>query len=259
MIKNKIWMLTLLLSLGGLVSFTTLNQPSIAMENEDDNIISIITGRLNYYSRKTSELEEDKRNLQEDKRNLQEATQVLQQNLVNTDIIIKYLVEEATPSAMLYLRTLSKENANEEELIKLKEEASKDIYFYDLVSRVSGQIRNNTSVSIKKLVSFYPKIQMVSEEELSSVAYHHRVMPGTPKEDLNTATKVLQTSIERRNYINNNNNDNEKCTPTKTEKKTIKKEDNKVIIQNNNNEIGIPITSLPPFTQPQDLKKLNNN
>lgn len=37
MIKNKIWTLTLLVFLGGLVSFTSLNQPSIAMNNEDEN------------------------------------------------------------------------------------------------------------------------------------------------------------------------------------------------------------------------------
>jgi hypothetical protein len=210
MIKNKIWMLTLSIMVGALFSFTNLNQPSIAMENEDENIISNITGRLNYYRNKTSELEEDKRNLQE-------VSRVLQQNLVNTDIIIKYLVEEATPSAMLYLRALSKEDVKEEELNKLKEEASKDIYFYDLVSRVSGQIRSNTSISIKKLVNYYPKIKTISEEKLSSVEYEHRKMEGTPIKDLENLTEGLQISKNRMNNYSNTNNEN--CTPIKKENK----------------------------------------
>lgn len=175
-----------------------LSLPTFAMEQiEDDNIadntaISAVATRFSYYKNKIRALEEEKTSLQTSKTELEN-------NLKETDEIIEYVLEKATPTLFSYLSALST-GKSEEELRSLKDEASKEKIFPDLIVRVNKQVRKNTANSIVNLLAFHGDRIQVSDR-LYSIDYAKATVPPTPEKTMNSLGETVTRSKDRRRSL----------------------------------------------------------
>jgi len=170
-----------------------MSLPTFAMMEEiekDNNAIAVTQARFSYYQSRIHVLEEENTSLEKTKLELKD-------ELRETDNLLGYIVQEATPSVLSYLHALSKEETAEEELEKLKKEASQEKTFPDLIIRVNKQTRKSTPVSIRKLLDLH-KDRIIVTSPLPSISYASATIPSTPEKKVDTCAKSFKKSKNRR-------------------------------------------------------------
>ena len=167
--------------------------PAFAMlgeEESDHAAITAVQDRFTNYQKRMHTLEEEKASLQGVKSKLEN-------NLRETDEILGYVLEEATPTIIQYLRAISKGSSSEDEVKALKDKASTDTTLPDLIIRSSKQIRESTPASIRALLALHGDTVRIGDS-FPTINYANVTIPSTPTKKMDVLEQATKKSTERR-------------------------------------------------------------
>ena len=128
---------------------------------------------------------------------MQGVKSTLESNLKETDEILGYVLEEATPTIIQYLRAISKGSSSEDEVKALKDKASTDTTLPDLIIRSSKQIRESTPASIRALLALHGDTIRIGDD-FPTINYANVTIPSTPTKKMDVLEQATKKSTERR-------------------------------------------------------------
>jgi hypothetical protein len=250
---NKIWKLTFLISLGCLVSFTNLSQPSIAMENNDDNIYkSPSKSKTNFedeeYNKAISVLnkrEKKYKKLQEENNNLRHAIR-------ETDGLVTGILNSSV-TTFSYLSAVAKRASNEE-LNRLFIDATNDLVIPSIITGGHTKFDKEAPKSHIKLLEVTKLLEHTNiSHDYATIQYRTLTIEGTSEKKVTNSAKKLQKVMQRDNVkkregsLFEDSKEDKKTEPLKKEEEEIRHQDDQIsenediqsVIQENAKELGI--------------------
>ncbi|OJW52304.1 MAG: hypothetical protein BGO67_10665 [Alphaproteobacteria bacterium 41-28] len=174
--------------------------PVFAMEEdakEDNEITGRVTKKFSDYRKRIEDLEKQIKSLEEEKVSLKRAKAKSKRATEKTDELLRYVVEEATPLALLYFQATAKDESQEEKLERLKTQAINGETVKDIITYSDKQIRSETVNSINRILHLHGDRVQVEASEFSSVEYANVTIKATPKERLLSSADGLKESRSR--------------------------------------------------------------